>query len=368
MFQFRVSKLLAGEGVRTAIGTEVRKFGVSKVVLITGVNTGKTAFCNDVINSIVNEGIDISIWDEVCKEPDESTVNLCYEFVQREKPEAIVAFGGGSVIDTAKLVNLCFTVGKSLKSALKFLRCPLILKPMFMIPTTFGTGSETTCAAVVSVDGTKRGILHKSFLPTLAILDWEIKAPKAVAASAGMDAIMHAFEAYTTVSSDQVEGNFYSGSNEVTDTLAVKSLKMLKNLPEYVKNGCRAREVALGSNMAGMAFGNAGVHFGHAASYAIASVCNAPHGVCVASVGQALLEWLKKLEDTRYKVKKVEEILNIDEVRRNVGLPSLSEIGIELRDVPTLVKKTMEVKRLIAMRPEIDENAAREIFESALSY
>jgi len=368
MFRFRVSKLVAGKGVRVKVGKELNKAGVKRALLITGVNTGKTSFCRDVVECIENEGIELLIWDGVRKEPDETTVNAGYSFAREKDMDAIVAFGGGSVMDTAKLVNLCLSLKGRVERVVKNIPPALTLKPMFAIPTTFSTGSETTCAAVVKINGMKRGILHESLLPDFAFVDWEIKAPRNVAASAGMDAVMHAFEAYTCISSDKIEGGIYSGSSELTDTLALKALKMLKHLPDYVNNGSRAREIALGSNMAGMAFGNAGVHFGHAASYAISAKCDAPHGVCVASVGQALLEWLKNLDEVRDRVEEVENILNIDELRKRVGLPSLSELGIGREDVEFLVERTMEVKRLIAMRPEIGREEATEIFMSALRY
>ncbi len=368
MFRFRVSRLVAGKGVRVKVGRELSRAGVKRALLITGVNTGKTAFCRDVVECMENEGIELSIWDGVRNEPDEATVNAGYSFAREKDVDAIVAFGGGSVMDTAKLVNLCLALKGRLEQVVNSIPPALTLKPMFAVPTTFGTGSETTCAAVVKINGVKRGILHESLLPDFAFVDWEIKAPKSVAASAGMDAVMHAFEAYTCISSDKIEGGIYSGSSEVTDTLALKALKMLRHLPEYVNNGSKAREIALGSNMAGMAFGNAGVHFGHAASYAISAKCDAPHGVCVASVGQALLEWLKNLDEVRDKAEDVESIVNINELRREVGLPSLSELGIGREDVEFLVEKTMEVKRLIAMRPEIGRKDAGEIFMSALEY
>ncbi len=361
MFRFRVSKLIAGEGRRAEAGSVLRKVDAERVALITGVNTGNTQYCRDVIESIEAEGIEVTVWRGVKGEPDDKTVMDGVEFVG--SVDAFVAFGGGSVMDTAKLINFRVSTGRDF---LKFIPEVSKLKPMLAIPTTFGTGSETTCAAVIRVGGVKRGILHESLLPDFAILDWEIRAPRKVAASAGMDAIMHAFEAYTCVHSDKALSNVYSGSNEVTDALAIKALKLLKHLPEYVNEGKFAREIAVGSNIAGMAFGNAGVHFGHAASYAIASLCNAPHGVCVASIGQALLEWMKNsgIEELERRAREVEDILSIDGVRKAVGLPSLAEL-VSANSLDTLVERTMKVERLIAMRPEIDEKAARKIFEIA---
>ncbi len=371
MFRLRVSRLVAGAGVRNLVGSELKKLGVSKCVLVTGPRTGSTSYCREVVKSVEAEGIEVSVWREVDREPDEDVFEVCLEFVRSEEPEAIVAFGGGSVLDTAKLVNACYSVGRGMK----FFLSPssqlarFLLKPLIAIPTTFGTGSETTCASVVKVGGVKKGIIHESMLPDTAILDWEIRAPKKVSASAGMDAVMHAFEAYTCLECEKVESGFYSGSNEVTDTLALKALELLSHLPDYVEKGEHSREVAVGSNVAGVALGNAGVHFGHAASYAIASLTERPHGECVASIGQALLEWIEE-NISRGRVENVRRALgaSIDEMRRKVGLPSLSDMGLGVDDIPELVSRAMEVKRLVAMRPEIDEKAAKEIFERALSF
>ncbi len=368
MFRLRVSRLVAGEGARNLVGAELKKLGVSKCVIVSGPRTGSTGYCREVLKSVEAEGIEVSLWKGVDREPDEAIFESCLEFVRNEEPDAIVGFGGGSVLDTAKIVNACYSLNRNLRfflspnSQLARFR----VKPFLAIPTTFGTGSETTCASVIKVDGVKRGILHESMLPDTAILDWEIRAPERVSASAGMDAVMHAFEAYTCV---ERAGGFYTGSNEVTDTLALKALKLLSHLPFFVKKGEKSREVAVGSNMAGMAFGNAGVHFGHAASYAIASLTSRPHGECVAAIGQALLEWIER-NVSKEKAENVKKALgmSIDEMRKAVGLPSLSEMGIGRDDVPELVRRTMEVKRLISMRPEIGEEDARWIFERALSF
>ncbi len=360
MFKFRASKIVLGKGERKICGKILKEINAKKVLVVTGKKTGKTNYFLDVLRSIEEENIDVTVWNEVQTEPDEETINSGVEFTVSK--DAIVAFGGGSVIDTAKILNIC--EGKKFSE----LKIPKKLKPLIAIPTTFGTGSETTCAAVVKVGGIKKGILHESLLPDFAIVDWGIKAPKNVSASAGMDAIMHAFEAYTCIESDCVQSNFYSGSNEITDSLSLRALDLLKNLPEYVNSGEFARKIAVGSNIAGMAFGNAGVHFGHAAAYAIASLCDAPHGVCVSSIGQALMDWLRKLDSVKDKISIVDKIMNIDEIRKKVGLPSLSELGIGYDDIPELVRISMGIDRLISMRPEIDENAAKEIFEVALSY
>ncbi len=360
MFFLRVSKTVYGEGARRKCGEVLKKLKAKKVLVITGKNTGKTPYFKDVLESI-EEIIDrVTVIDIVHGEPDREVVNEGVEYVKSH--DTIVAFGGGSVIDTAKMVS----TGKKIEDA-ESDKIERIVK-LVAIPTTFGTGSETTCASVIKVGSVKRGFLHESLLPDYAIVDWEIKAPERVASSSGMDAIMHAFEAYTCVESERVNFSFYSGSNEITDTLALKALKMLRNLPEYVSNYDYAREIAIGSNIAGMAFGNAGVHFGHAASYAIAKLSGAPHGVCVSSIGQALMDWLKNLDSTKEKVERIAKIMSIDEIRKRVKLPSLSGLGIGYDDIPELVKTTMSIKRLVAMRPEIDERAAREIFEMALTY
>ena len=376
-FHLRAAKAIIGRGVISLLGREVGRFG-NRALVITGKNVSKTEFFRRALEGF--NDVDYEVWRGVKPEPDVDVIEEGVEFAKNFNPDVFVAIGGGSVIDAAKLVNLCLNggelfdyipppIGKGIEAEAEE------LKPLVAVPTTFGTGSETTCAAVVKIPelGVKAGIVQECLLPKLAIVDGSIDSPKHVAASAGMDALMHAIEAYTCKSFGEVETYFYSGSNPISDALAEKAIELIvKNFIPSIDGDSDARmNMAIASYIAGIAFGNAGVHIPHAASHAIGGLSNAPHGTCVASVAPAVLEFISDCP----KVKRISEIFGctasegllrlMDELR----LPTLSKLGIGKDDIKTLVENTKKLKRLLVLCPKpVRDEELRLIFEKSLSY
>jgi len=378
--KFRVARVIVGHGAIEQI-SEARKFG-RKALIVTGKNVSRQSFFRKAVDRLdVELDVEYEVWNGVRPEPDVEVVEEGVEIAKAFRPDFFIAIGGGSVIDAAKLVNLCWSDEKEL---VDYIPPPLgkgirasNLEPLIAIPTTFGTGSETTCAAVVKLSefGIKAGIIQEGMLPKLAIVDGSIKAPKHVAASAGMDALMHAIEAYTCRKSGEVKTYFYSGSNPLTDALAEKAIELIANnfIPSLNDDSNARMNMAMASYMAGIAFGNAGVHVPHAASHAIAGLVSAPHGVCVASVAPALLEFLEDAEEA--KLRRISEIFGCsasEGVRRmmeTARIPTLSKLGVGKDEIKALVEGTMKMKRLLVLCPKpVEEKELEEIFERSLTY
>ena len=374
-FQLRAAKAIIGRDVIDLLGGEVKRFG-KRVLVVTGKNVSKTEFFKRALEGLSD--IDYEVWRGVKPEPDVNVIEEGVEFAKNFNPDVFAAVGGGSVIDAAKLINLCLNGGELFDYIPPPIGKGIVaqeLKPLVAVPTTFGTGSETTCAAVVKIPelGIKAGIVQECLLPKLAIVDGGIESPKHIAASAGMDALMHAIEAYTCKSFDEVETYFYSGSNPISNALAEKAIELIvKNFVPSINGDDNARmNMAIASHIAGIAFGNAGVHIPHAASHAIGGLSDAPHGVCVASVAPAVLEFISDCP----KVKRISEIFGckasegVLRIMHEVGIPTLSKLGIGRDDIGTLVENTKKLKRLLVLSPKpVGDEELRLIFEKSLSY
>ncbi len=362
MISLKFTPAKVGVNATKDVGVVARKFEPKKILVVTGRRVGRSEVCKRVEEAL--EGLEYEVWDGAKPEPDLECV-LEGARVARGF-DLIIGLGGGSALDVAKLVNLYsshpptdptdylpkpFGKGKTVEGS---------LKPMIAIPTTAGTGSETTCAAVVRVGEVKVGIVQECLLPDYAIIDpLNVTPPPNVVASSGLDALMHAVEAYTVKPARVYPYDTpYSGSNPFTDSLALKAMEMIaENLVKaYSWGDLESRlNMALASYMAGVAFGNAGVHLGHALGHAIGGAKDIPHGICVAIVGDAVLEYVEAVIPDR-----------VEEVRRRIGglkelmekldIPTgLRDLGIDEDDVPKLAENAFKLKRLIDLCPRRTE-------------
>lgn len=237
-------------------------------------------------------GVEAAVFDGVRVEPTDASLRHAVEHARETGPyDAYVAVGGGSSIDTAKAINLLTTNDGDLA---EYLNPPIgdgraperPLLPLVAVPTTTGTGAESTTVCVLDVLDlrVKTGISHPRMRPTLAVVDPELtmSQPSGVTASAGMDILCHALESYTARPFDDFERKKaeqrvpYCGANPVSDMWAEKSLSLLsRSFRKAVQDGddrqARA-DMALAATFAGLGFGNAGVHIPHANAYPIAGM------------------------------------------------------------------------------------------------
>jgi hydroxyacid-oxoacid transhydrogenase len=417
-FEMGASAIRFGAGVTREAGAELADLGKRHVLVFTDTNLRGLASVATVLESLETHKIHFSVFDRVRVEPTDESFREAAGAAQADSFEAFVAVGGGSTIDTAKAANLysCYPA-----DFLDYVNPPLgkgrpvpgPLKPLIAIPTTAGTGSETTGVAIfdfVRVRA-KTGIAHRRLKPTLGLIDPENTRtlPQAVAASAGLDVLSHAIESYTALPFDQrpkperpVLRPAYQGSNPISD---VWSLEALRLVATYLRRAVADPEdeearasMLLAASYAGIGFGNAGVHLPHGMSYPVSGLVRnyqpqgyavdhplAPHGVSVILNAPAVYRFTAPASPERHL--KAAEILGakvsharledagkilagrIVEFMRDLEVPNgLRQLGYETEDIPALVEGTLPQHRVTKLSPRAagPDDLAR-LFEESMA-
>ncbi|MEZ5159276.1 MAG: hydroxyacid-oxoacid transhydrogenase, partial [Marmoricola sp.] len=266
------------------------QYDVQRALVITDAGVAVTGHPQRVADQLGKFGISAVVFDDVHVEPTDASLQEAIAFAKAHGPwDAFVAVGGGSSIDTAKAVNLMSTNDGEL---MDYINAPVgrarppanPLLPLVAVPTTTGTGAESTTICVLDVlaQKVKTGISHPRLRPTLAVVDPDLtlSQPAEVTAAAGMDILCHALESYTARAFDSVPRKRpeqrvpYCGANPISDMWSERSMSLLaKAFRRAVHHGDDAEarhEMALAATFAGMGFGNAGVHIPHANAYPIA--------------------------------------------------------------------------------------------------
>ena len=290
VFTYAAPALKFGAGASDEIGHDLTTYDARRVLVLTDPGVAATGHPQRIAEQIASHGIEVAVFDRVHVEPTDVSLDEAVAWARAEGPwDAFVAVGGGSAIDTAKAVNLLTTNEGGL---MDYINAPVgqarapqhPLKPLVAVPTTTGTGSESTTICVLDVLSlhVKTGISHPRLRPTLAVVDplLTLSQPAGVTAAAGMDILCHALESWTARPFSSYERKRpeqrvpYCGANPVADMWAEKSLSLLAGaFRRAVRHGddAEAREqMALAATFAGLGFGNAGVHIPHANAYPIA--------------------------------------------------------------------------------------------------
>ncbi len=408
-----------GPGATADVTVELERLGARRVLLVTDRHLRQHGLIESVEAAIQRAGAEVVVFDQVHIEPTDRSLRDAIAFAQRVQPDAFVSLGGGSTIDTAKAMNLFTSYPADLfdyinKPVGRGDPVPGPLKPHLALPTTAGTGSETT--AVIALELTDRrlktGISHRFIRPTMAIVDPlnTVTCPPMVTAFAGLDVLCHAIESYTAKPyhvrprpASPAERPAYIGSNPVADLWSAQAIRWgARYLRRAVYNplDLEARTfMALASLTAGIGFGNAGVHIPHAMSYPIAGLVRdffppdyevdeplIPHGLAVVVGAPAGLRFTAPAWPERHA--EVAEMLGIDtrglpvraaaeavadaliQLMRDLGLPSgLAELGFTESDIPALVEGTLAQQRILVNSPRpVDERALRSIYRQAMRY
>ena len=286
-FQFAASNLRFGTGITREVGHDLVDLGVQRTLLLIDAALCDTPTAQTVIASLKAARVDYEVYDRIVVEPTDASFREASAFARRGRFDSFLAVGGGSTIDTAKAANLYSTHDADFFDFVnapigKGLPVPGPLKPLIAIPTTAGTGSETTGVAIFDYveKRAKTGIAHRYLKPTLGIVDADNTRtlPPAVAASSGLDVLSHALESYTAIPytsrprpARPLERPAYQGCNPVSDVWALRALELvaeflLRAVADPKDDEARAN-MLLASAVAGMGFGNAGVHLPHGMSY-----------------------------------------------------------------------------------------------------
>ncbi len=406
VFTVRNVQVKFGEGVSSEVGYEAKRLGMTNVLIVTDKNicenTGTPAHVRERLEE---DGIVADVFDGVHIEPIDSEVVKGIEFARGIGYDGFIGLGGGSSIDTAKMINLYTTHPTDdfrdyiSPPAGRGKPVPGPVKPLIAIPTTAGTGSENTPNAVVDLieEKLKVAISHPYLLPSFALLDpvLTLSLSSFYTASTGMDALLHSIEAYTCIPYDSrlrpespAKRPVYVGSNPVSDIFVEKSIELIGR---YLRRAyhdpadLEARHNMLLAAYLGSAFGNAGVHIPHALSYPIAGrKHDIPHGIAVAITGAATLEFLEP--EVRGKLARVTQLLGenteglskgeaaglakevLISLMRDVGLPSgIAELGFGEEEIDELASAGIKINRLLSCSPRrVELEDVREIYRKSL--
>jgi len=374
-------RIVMGPGAIGQIEQEVRALMAKKVLFVTDkgiIEAGLIKLAQDVLEK---SEIKYAVFDAVEPDPRYEIAADCVDMIRREKADLVIGFGGGSPIDIAKSSAIMATNDGPIS---EYFGIDLIPKPgllTLMVPTTAGTGSEVTPIAILSDEGEKlkKGIISPYLFPSVAILDPELTLglPPNITASTGMDALIHAIEAYTSVN-----------ATDMTDILAFRAMELLyQNIRTAYANGnsLLARSSMMeGSLLAGMAFANAGVTAVHAFAYPIGAEFHIPHGVAntlmlphvmrfnllgnlpkFAEISEAFDLSTESFDGLRAAEMFVEAIERLAE---DLRVPRhLAEFGVTEGDISRLAEGVMKVTRLLANNPRtLTLEDAKEIYKRAL--
>ncbi|HHQ4689436.1 iron-containing alcohol dehydrogenase [Aeromonas veronii] len=273
-------KLLAGEQALEQLASELASLGARRPLLLTDKGVNATGLATLLANVLAEGELPVAaIWDEIPADSSTAVVERIAKHYRELDCDSLVALGGGSVIDTAKAVNILTSMGGDHLLDYSGAGClTRPLKPLAVVPTTAGTGSEVTLVAVIKDEASGRKVPFTSpfLLPQLAVLDPRLTQglPLNITAATAMDAMTHAIEAFI--------GN---AKNPVSDALALMAVeKIASALPQIIhdpQNKQLRLQLAEGSTLAGMAFSNSMVGLVHALGHSLGARCHLPHGLCM---------------------------------------------------------------------------------------
>lgn len=401
--QMASSNLRFGPGVTKEVGMDIKDMGLRRVLVLTDNNLKDLAPVQTVIESLQNEGIEHDVFSQVRVEPTDLSMIEAIEFAAAGNYDGYVAVGGGSVIDTAKVANLYATYPGDFYTYINApvgqgIPVPGPVKPLIAIPTTAGTGSETTGVAIMDLTErkAKSGIAHRYLKPTLGLVDPDNtkSMPSVVAACSGLDVLCHAMESYTAIPFNErprperpIYRPAYQGSNPISDMWALKALELTsKYIETAVKdpdNDEARSKMILASSMAGMGFGNAGVHLCHGMSYPVSGMVKSykplglnldypivPHGMSVILNAPAVFRFtgpacperhlklaqlmgadISVVKEARHEAGEILATCIVDLMKR-LDIPNgLSAIGYQEAHIPALVEGTLPQHRVTKLAP-----------------
>jgi hydroxyacid-oxoacid transhydrogenase len=401
-FEMAVASVRFGAGVTREVGMDLSDLGVHRALVLTDPIVARLPPAQTVADSLTASGLEFVVYDRVRVEPTDESFLDAIAFAREGAFDAFVAVGGGSTIDTAKAVNLYTTyppddfldyvnppIGKGLP-------VPGPLQPLIAIPTTAGTGSETTGVSIFDSSRlhAKTGIANRRLKPTLGLLDPDNTRtmPPQVAASTGLDILSHAVESFTAMSyTDRPKPArpalrpAYQGSNPISDIWSLQAMRMVaqfivRAVDDAGDDEARAN-MLLASSYAGVGFGNAGVHLPHGMSYPVSGNIKSyrapgyvtdhafvPHGFSVILNAPAVFRFTAASNPDRHLQAAAALGADVSRTRREdagkvlaaritwfmqrLNAPNgLRAIGYTSADIPALVEGTLPQHRVTKLSP-----------------
>lgn len=376
-----VPSIKFGAGMVANIGLILRDMGCQRILLITDSGMMHTGIVDRATGFIKSAGLDVAVFHEVQADPPEAVIFSARDAAISQKADCIVGLGGGSSLDVAKLVAVLACGQEDLKGMYGVGNTKGPRLPLMLVPTTAGTGSEATMVSIVTTgESEKMGVVSPVILPDVALLDPELTLglPPHITAATGIDAMVHAIEAYTSVSPN---------NNSISRHLATQALTLMgAALERVMSNGddvAARSDMLLGSMMAGQAFANSPVAAVHALAYPIGGHYKVPHGLSNALVLPHVLRFnaatnplpyaelapflFPEMAGVETKAAAAAFVDKLAQLSANCGLEtSLREVGIKKDALPMLARDAMNQTRLLINNPrEVTEQDALAIYERA---
>lgn len=400
-FTMDTSSIKFGPGVTREIGADMSALGAHRVMVVTDRNLVKSEAVAITLEALRAEGIDAVVYDQVRVEPTDASFQDAINFATGGNFDGYVAVGGGSSMDTAKVANLYATFPAPF---LAYVNPPIgegrpvpgKLKPMIAVPTTAGTGSETTGTAIFDYVEmhAKTGIAHRALRPVMGIIDPDNTRtlPKMVAACTGLDVLSHALESLTAIPFNQRPAPdsprmrpAYQGANPISDIWASRAIEMCS---QYLVRAVHDPEddearsqMLLAAAIAGIGFGNAGVHLPHGMAYPVAGMVKSylpegyhvdhplvPHGMAVIVNAPAVFRFTASTNPELHL--HAAKLMGVDtrgatpedagelvaqalvDIMRQTGMPNgLRDLGYTEEDVDQLVEGTLPQHRVTKLSP-----------------
>ena len=418
-FEVDTSRIKYGSGALAECGADARELGMTRVALVTDPFVATLPFFATVEASLRAAGCDVAVYAHASVEPTDASFAQAAAFARDGKFDGYVSVGGGSAIDTAKAANLYATYPDDFDA---YVNAPVghgravpgPLRPHIACPTTSGTGAEVTGIAIFDYreKHAKTGIVSRRIRPTLGIIDPDVTAslPGSVVACSGFDVLSHALESYTarpytqrTAPATPGARPTSQGANPFSDIACVEALRILGgNLVRAVNDpgDAQARErMMFAATLAGIGFGNAGVHVPHAMSYAVAGLVReyrapgypgtaaiVPHGMAVIVNAPAVFRFTASADPQRHlhaarllgaaasddDLREAGDVLGarIEALMRATAMPSgIGGVGFSTGDLAALRDGASPQKRLLANAPRpVDGPELEMLFADALTY
>jgi len=380
-FEFNtVARIISGAGTALALADECRRLGVMRPLLVTDPGLVAIGLVQPAVAALTGAGLAPLVFDQVREDPPEATVLAATALAREGEVDGVIAIGGGSSMDVAKVVAVLLVGAQSLPELYGVGQVTGARLPLILVPTTAGTGSEVTPVAVITTgETTKAGVSSPVLLPDVAVLDAALTLglPPAVTAMTGVDAMVHAIEAYTS----------RHKKNPLSDNLAVSALRLLShNLRTAVREGSNQQareEMLLGACLAGQAFANAPVAAVHALAYPLGGHYHIPHGLSNSLVLPSVLAFNASEASHLYaeladvvigapvagsaEAKTAALIAALRQLIADVALPAtLRQAGIRDSDLELLASDAMQQQRLLINNPrDVTFADALEIYRAA---
>ena len=380
-FSFKtVEEVVFSRGAALELSGYCLRLGMTRPLFVTDSGLVRIGLVSPIFEKLESVKLSPQLFDQVKEDPPEETVCDGLEFARKTGVDGVIGFGGGSSMDVAKVLAVLLRGDQTLSELYGVDQVTNSRLPLILIPTTAGTGSEVTPVAVITTGKTtKAGVSSSVLLPDIALLDPNLTLglPSNITAMTGVDAMVHAIEAYTSKHK----------KNPMSDGLSVQALKLLsENIRPAVSDGedLEAREgMLLGSMLAGQAFANSPVAAVHALAYPLGGHYHIPHGLSNSLVLPAVLEFnmpeayqlyaelgeviIPEAVAGSQESKAMSFLESMRQIIRDVELPpTLDKVNVPETDLAMLAAEAMLQQRLLINNPrEVTEENALNIYQSA---